>query len=155
MNNIGKRFEKEIKDSIPDNVYYYRFRDGTAAWGDKKDTRFQQSNIADCLIYANKLYLLELKSHKGKSLPLSCIRQNQLKMLENARLFGIECGFLINFSDVGRTFYMDILDMIYFINTGARKSLPIDYCVVKCEEIKGKLKKVNYKWDLGKWLFKN
>jgi len=86
MNN-GKRFELEIKNSIPSSVYYYRFRDGTANFsGDKnQNVRFQATNMCDCLLYDSKhLYFLELKTHKGKSLPLSAIRENQIEQLDKA-----------------------------------------------------------------------
>lgn len=31
MANAGKEFEKDWKNSIPLNIFYYRFRDGTAS----------------------------------------------------------------------------------------------------------------------------
>ena len=76
----GKRFEKNVKDSIPEEYFYYRFKDGTSSWGGNDQVRFQARNICDSMLYNGyNLYLLELKSHKGKSLPLSCIRENQEK----------------------------------------------------------------------------
>ena len=64
------------------------FRDGTSSWGNKacegcpknkQLTRFQARNICDCQLFdGDYLYLLELKSTKGKSLSLNNIRKNQV-----------------------------------------------------------------------------
>ena len=41
--NSGKRFENNFKNSVPENVFYYRFRDGTSSWSKEENslTRFQ------------------------------------------------------------------------------------------------------------------
>lgn len=90
MKNQGKIFEQDFRKSIvldnPD-LFYYRFRDGTAGWANSQNSsiRFQAQNICDCMIFYKKnLFLLELKSHKGKSLPLTCIRENQFKEMYEA-----------------------------------------------------------------------
>ena len=71
--NMGKVFEKEFKDSVPDNVYLERYKDDTSGF-------YGVSNPADFRLYVfPMLILLELKTHKGKSLPLAKIRENQLK----------------------------------------------------------------------------
>ena len=153
--NSGKRFEQQWKDSIPPNVFFYRFRDGTSAWGgSQENTRFQQSNMADCMIYDGyKLYLLELKSHKGKSLPLSAIRENQVTELFKASTYqNIISGFIINFADVGQTFFIQAVDVLDFIQCGERKSIPIDWCDMFGYQIFGQLKKVNYKWDIESFI---
>lgn len=150
MINSGKRFEQQWKDSIPPNVFFYRFRDGTSSWGNQENTRFQQSNMCDCMMFDGKtLYLLELKSHKGKSLPFSAIRQNQIDELIKAKNYpSIESGFVINFSDLGETYYCLAEDVSDYIKSGARKSIPIDWCKTFGYKILGKLKKVNYIWDI-------
>lgn len=90
MKNQGKIFEQDFKNSIhfdnPD-LFYYRFKDGTAGWQNSQNSsiRFQAKNICDCMIfYKGFLFLLELKSHKGKSLPLDCIRKNQFEEMYEA-----------------------------------------------------------------------
>ena len=30
--NEGKKFEQDFRNSMPEDVFYYRLRDGTAAW---------------------------------------------------------------------------------------------------------------------------
>ena len=103
-------------------------RDGTASWGEQENTRFQQSNICDSVLYDSnekRLLLLELKSHKGKSIPFSCIRDNQLKELLKADVFkGIYPGIVFNFRDVEETYYLPISKVSEYILTDERKSFP-------------------------------
>lgn len=150
----GKKFEKEWRDSIPQDVFFYRFRDGTSAWGNQDNTRFQQTNMCDCEMFDGyNLYLLELKSHKGKSLPFSAIRKNQLEELVKANTYkNIIAGFVINFTDVGKTFFVWAVDVFDFIRLSERKSIPIDWCDTFGYKIFGQLKKVNYKWDIESFI---
>ena len=47
MKNIGKKFEEDFRKSIPDNMFYYRFRDSGGTWGGNEKMRFTPSNIAE------------------------------------------------------------------------------------------------------------
>lgn len=153
MNN-GKIFEQEIKASVPEDVFYYRFKDGTASWGKSDNTRFQAHNICDCMLFDGQmLYLLELKSHKGKSIPFSCIRQTQLLELTQAGMYdNIVAGFMFNFRDVGRTFYVDASDVGMLMALKERKSISIDFCEQNGTEITGTKKRTRFVWDLEKFL---
>lgn len=152
--NSGKRLESNFKKSIPDDIFFYRFKDGSSAWGGNDKVRFQSSNICDCLIFnGSKLYLLELKSTKGKSLPFANIRENQLKELSLATYYkNIVSGLVIEFSDLDRCFFMYISDITDFIRQGIRKSVPIEYCEEKGIEIEIKKKKVNNSFNIKKLL---
>lgn len=154
--NSGKRFEADVKASVPDNVFYYRFKDGTANFtgGTNENVRFQAQNICDCLLYTgHNLYLLELKSHKGTSLPFSAIRKNQLDELSKASLHdGVIAGFLIHFADKERAFFCKVDDVMYFMSHEGRKSIPVSWCEMWGKEIKGRKLKVNYRWDLEGWI---
>ena len=140
---------------MPTDVFFYRFRDGTSAWGgDQTNTRFQQSNMCDCMMFdGNNLYLLELKSHKGKSLPLTAIRKNQIEELAKASTYqNVISGLVIHFADVGQTFFVKIQDILNFINDAERKSIPLIWCERFGIRINGELKKVNYKWHIDELL---
>lgn len=152
--NSGKRLESNFKKSIPDDIFFYRFKDGSSAWGGNDKVRFQSSNICDCLIFnGSKLYLLELKSTKGKSLPFTNIRENQLKELSLATYYkNIVSGIVIEFSDLDRCFFMYIDTITDFIRIGSRKSVPIEYCEEKGIEIEIKKKKVNNSFNIKKLL---
>jgi recombination protein U len=154
MKSSGKAFEQDIKASVPADIFYYRFRDGTARWGKQEETRFQAQNISDCMLYnGNRLYLLELKSHKGSSLPFTAIRKNQLTELSKASTYkNITAGFIINFAEKERTFFCKVDDVLYFMEHEERKSVPLTWCEKWGREIKSRKLKVNYRYDLERWL---
>lgn len=152
--NVGKKFERNFKKSVPNDIFFYRFKDGSSAWGGNDKVRFQSSNIADCELFdGTRLYLLELKSTKGKSLPFTNIRENQLKELSLATYYqNIVSGLVIEFSDLDRCFFMNISDITDFIRIGSRKSIPIDYCADKGIEIEIKKKRVNNSFNIKKMI---
>jgi len=154
--NAGKKFEEDIKKSISDNLFYYRLRDGTASWGGSDNTRFQQSNICDSILYDSKgkrLLLLELKSHKGKSIPFSCIRDNQLKELLKADIFeGVYPGIVFNFRDVEETYFVSISKVSEYILKGERKSFPLAWVMKNGVKINQYKKRVRYRYDIESFL---
>jgi recombination protein U len=151
MVNAGKIFEQSWKNSMPENVFYYRFRDGTASWGgESENIRFQANNIADCLMYLKPtLWLVDLKSHKGKSIPFNCFRDNQVKELSKAMMHeGIKAGFIVNFRDVEETYFVKANDVEYYIAHSERKSIPLDWCRENGIRIGQRLLKVHYRYDV-------
>ena len=67
--NAGKQFEKDFKASVLDDQFYLRLNDA-GGWSKSVDLRFTPSQLCDCLLFTRgTLYLLELKSHTGKSIP--------------------------------------------------------------------------------------
>lgn len=155
--NEGKKFENDFKNSVPKHCFYYRFKDGTGNFaGHKNDNvRFQAKNICDCMVWNSKtsrLYLIELKSHKGKSVPISCIRDNQIKGLLEAREKNINCHIVINMRDAEKTYAIPIRAIKRYIDNTNRKSIPISFmedCGILITQEK---KKVNYKYDLEYFL---
>ena len=95
-----KKFEADLKSSIPDTCWLYRLRDNASSFANGTNTRFTSSNICDYILYddiTKTLYLIECKSTKGTSIPLSMIRDNQIKGLKEAGKHKLVSGFLINF----------------------------------------------------------
>lgn len=161
MMNLGKRFEENWKKSVPDNLFYYRFRDsGSTYYGGNNQLRFSTSNIADCLIYDNStgLHLIELKNHKGKSIPLSCIVGNKTKwkqindLYEANKHLGVYSTIVVFFIDIEQCFALRIEDFIDFVSKEERKSIPVDYFKEKGIEIPVKKLKTNYRYDIESWL---
>ena len=68
MQNEGKRFESDIKASIPNSIFYLRLKDSASTWqGTSDKVRFTPSNACDCILhFQGVLFMTELKSHKGK-----------------------------------------------------------------------------------------
>ena len=148
--NTGKVFEQDFKQSIPEEIFFYRFKDSSNQWGSNNKVRFTPSNICDCLLYdGDNLYLLELKSCKGKSLPLNNIREHQIDDLYTSSNYkNIIAGFVINFSEVGRCFFIDTLRLKDFIAKEDRKSIPINYLEEFGLEINCQKKITHYRYDV-------
>lgn len=156
--NIGKIFEEEIKASIPEGFYVERYKDDTAGF-------YGVTNPADYRLYKHPyLFLWELKTHKGKSLPLAKIRLNQIKGLYKASEHtGIYAGFIINFRDLEETYYVPVryivkefycfneADEIACIIPNGRKSIPVDWCKIYGCRIEQSKKRVRYTYNLAEF----
>lgn len=152
--NYGKRFENNFKSSIPSSVYLYRLKDGSSSWGGNEKVRFQPKNVCDFIMYSYPfLFMLELKSTKIKSLPLSNIKENQIKGLNGAVKYnGIISGLLIEFREPEKVYFLDINTLINFLNRSQRKSIPISFLEKEGIEIETMKKKINYKFNVEKMI---
>ena len=156
----GQNFENNFKNSIDKNdssIFFYRFKDGTANWGpkDNKDKiRFQAHNISDYMIfYRHKLFILELKSHKGKSLPLNCIRNSQYEEMFNASFKNsVYPMLIIFFSDISECYAVHIRDIIQFKDNSDRKSIPLSFCQEKGFKIECHQLRTNFKFNVKEFL---
>ena len=159
MKNLGKKFENSWRESVPDEVFFYRFRDSSGAWGGNNQLRFTPSNIADNLLFYNGcLFLNELKSHKGKSIPLDKIIGNKTKekqiedLYEANQFYNVFSNLIVFFSDEERCFALDIENFLFFMQDNDRKSIPIEYFEGMGREIKVTKLRSNYKFDIKEWL---
>lgn len=119
---------------------YQRMNDGTASfWKGQEGARFQMKNPFDCYMFKKPvLFELELKSHKGKNVPFSAIRDNQVKHLANVSNadIGVVAGIVAYFEDEKRCFYVDGNIALAFMNAGTRKSFPMSWFEENGTEIK-------------------
>ena len=166
MKNVGKKFEDNFRDSVSKDIFFYRFRDSSGTfYGGNNNLRFTPTNIADNLIFYNGcLFLNELKTHKGKSIPIDCILGNKKKngkhtkekqivdMYEANKHENIYCNIIVFFSDVERCFSLDIENFVFFMQDNDRKSVPIEFFETLGEEMDVTKKKTNYHYDINKWL---
>lgn len=163
MKNQGKVFENNFRLSIPKtpNVFYYRLKDTASSYyGGNQQLRFSQSNIADSfLLHTNNqfnlthLLILELKRHKGKSLPFSAIRDNQLKEMFEASYYRKVLPFIIVFfSDIERCFALPIQKVVALKQEGSRKSIPLAYFEQQGIEIEVIKLRTNYRYNIEKFL---
>jgi recombination protein U len=156
MRNLyGKQFEKDFKKSIPKEIFLLRLNDGTASWSNSDNTRFQQTNPCDYILHHKGfLFLLELKSYKGKSIPFNAIRNTQLKHLYNiSKLNGNEYPFIIfNFRDIPETYMVSIVEIFSYMNQqkqqDKRKSFSYDWVKNVGYQIKAQKKIVNYSYNV-------
>lgn len=146
-NNMGKTFEQEFKASIPPEYYHYRLKDDTSGF-------YGVSNPCDYILFRSpNLFLVELKTHKGKSIPFTHIRENQIQGMDKATQYGgVYGGFVINFRDLEETYYITVQDVIQFVKAGERKSIPVEWCREYGTRIEQTKKRVRYSYDLREWL---
>lgn len=159
MKKRGQKFEDNFRSSInrdSKDLFFYRFKDGTANWNPNEKTRFQAHNICDCMVfYRQNLFLFELKSHKGKSLPLNCIRESQLKEMCLAGAKENVLPFVITFfDDLGECYAIHIKYVFQFWLLSDRKSIPLSYFQENGFKIDSHLLKTNYRFDVQGFLDK-
>lgn len=155
MANEGKKFEEDFRKSIPAGFYIYKLKDA-GGWSNASNTRFTISNMCDFIMYSKPtLYLLELKSTKGKSLPFSNIKDNQVKeLLAASNTEGIQAGLVINLRSVNETYYLSIKDFKKYVETTERKSISLDYLRNEGILIEQELKKTRYRYNIKEFIKK-
>lgn len=141
---LGKLFEKKFKEQMDneDDVYCLRLPDPMGGFKGL-------SNICDFIVYKYPyLYLFELKTTAGPSLPFNNISHNQLHGLKaaNEKLSVIKAGFIIWFYDKDIT-YFTIPQTILDLQEQGKHSIRFDYTkdVIVINGIKKK-KYFEYDW---------
>lgn len=106
--------------------------------------------MADCIIFGNRtLFICELKSHQGKSIPFNCIRENQIEQLTEAAKFPfIIPALVIFFPDVESCFAVEINDWNNLVDASKKKSANIAEIEQAGFEVGVTKLKVNYKYDV-------
>jgi recombination protein U len=146
--NEGKKMEVDFKNSLPDHVYYLRLKDA-AGWAEGEDTRFTINNEADCVLYDKiNMYLLEFKSHMGKSIPFNCIRPNQIEGMMKAIDKGVIAGIVFNFRDVEETYFVNINCVNEYIKNADRKSFPLQWVQDNGHIIPQEKKRTRYRYNI-------
>jgi penicillin-binding protein-related factor A (putative recombinase) len=152
--NLGKKFEDVIKESFlkcPD-VSIDRLRDAP-----KKMKNVD--NPSDFIVYKypHEIYV-ECKSHKGNTLPFSCIREEQITgMLEKSKIKGVLAGVIVWFIDHDLTVWIPINEVVFWRDIG-NKSINIKNIQDKNTErirhivIQGKKKRIYFDYDMEDFL---
>lgn len=131
----GKKFEEDIKKSIPENVYCYRIKDPAQSFGrDSKFTRFSLKNECDFFFYKKPVLIAaELKSNQGTSISFAKtkeekgeIKYDQIAFLSSAQRYDIKAGFLLNYRKTNTTYWICISDFLKFIDSTTKKSINED-----------------------------
>lgn len=157
--NAGKRMEQQWRKSalrVP-KLYYKRMNDGTATFygGQAQNgVRFQKENPYDCFMYLEPcLYLVELKIHKGSSLPISAIRGVQLDHLSSVHgTPGIYAGFVVHFADKEECWWVDGWEVKEHVRTTERKSIPIAWFRENGVQVELIKKVTNVEYNVGELL---
>lgn len=102
------------------------------------------------------LYLLELKSTKATSIPLTMIKDNQIKGLLEASEHNLNAGFFFNFRNENNdTFYMGINEFADMMKDVGKKSFNVaDLLSHKSIRLHNEKKRVRYTYDIEKFVKK-
>lgn len=158
----GKRFERNFRDSFDSSkTMVERMNDSSGAWqpvvrcdkcGNKvfRPSRFQSKSKPDFFVFhKGRLFIFELKSHKGVSIPLQSIKDHQIDYLRDRdRYHDVICGLVINMRDHEETYFIEISVFNEFTKDYSRKSIPLEYlreCGVPVKSFKNV---TNYKYDV-------
>ena len=98
------------------------------------------------------LYLIECKSTKGTSVPLSMIRNNQIEGLQEASKHNLVAGILVNFRNENNdTFFILIDEFIDMMNSINKKSFNIkDLESIGAIHIESTKKRTRYTYNIEK-----
>ena len=154
--NKGKQFEHDFQKSVPKGVYCLRLTDSSpAGFGGNDNMRFSIQSPYDFILFNEKMFALELKSTKQKSISFAgsspMTKSHQIKALTTAHEHGIIAGFLFNFQDT-LTYFIPIDNFNNYIAATTRKSVPICDCNTLGYEIPTRKLKVNFRYDLTRLL---
>ena len=167
--HVGKQFETDFKQSIPDYCWFKRLNDNASSFANGTNTRFTSTNECDYLLFDDNtrtLFALELKSTQGsltywredfddkdkrKSFN---IKKNQLLGLQKWSVHCMVCGLIFNFrNSSNRTFFVMIDDFVDYTSSLSKKSINInDVLNMNPLEIFAEKKRTRYRYDIGRFL---
>lgn len=166
MAYVGKIFERNFSNSVPDYALLYRLPDSAQAFGGNSNLRFSNRNPFDFLLWDSKakiLYALELKSVAGKSISFERTKEekgeihfHQIEGLNKWDKYdGTICGFIIEFRELEKAIFLNIQEMNELIKIIPKKSFnysDLEKYKIKYYVIPQKKLKVNYKYDIHNML---
>lgn len=129
--NIGKALEQNWKNSISDDVFYYRPPDSAQSFGSNQNIRFSAKSPCDCFMFnGNFLYTLELKSVGTKSISFEreksdkgVIHKHQIDNLQKFSIYkNVISGFIFDFRLSDKTYFCSINNFITMIKNLDKKS---------------------------------
>ena len=164
--NVGKIFEIDFKNSIPDNIFYYRIPDPPQSFGGgQNNLRFSRKNPCDSFLFSptsRTFYALELKTVSGENGisfernkdEKGIIHYHQIEGLKHYNTYeGIVAGFVINLRKQQRTSFIQICDFLNMIDKLNKKSFNetdlLKYNPILINQHK---KRTRYTYDIDKFL---
>lgn len=154
--NEGKIFEKCFKESCDkQKIFFMRLKD-TFSGTTNAARSFTPTNYCDGIMYQNPtLFLLEFKSSQATSFSFGekIIKEHQIKDLQKASVFDkVISGFVFNFRKYPITYFVEINKFIEFKDTCGKQSINRDDCDRIGMLIEQRLKKVNYTYNIRKFI---
>ena len=164
--NVGKIFEDQVKQSIPEHILLIRLNDSPQAFKQSNLTRFTPKNPFDYICFNTKtrtLFCLELKSTSNKYMSFEDIHSDkeQSGMIHKHQTLGLlKCsaypnviaGFLINFRlpENELTYFIEVNQFQKMCESIGKKSFNImDLVLFGAKKINGNKKITRWNWDLN------
>jgi len=168
LENPGKKFEDDFKNSMPEYCMVHRLKDTAQAYNQSTNTKFTRHNKCDFFIFDSirkTLYCFECKSTKYKSMawqqdedaPDRLIKWHQIESLTKLGKYnGIEAGFICNFRDeknnMERCYFIEISLFNAMRGRSSKKSFDeIDLIQNGAIRIKGDRKIKRYHWNMNEF----
>lgn len=134
--NIGKIFEQSFMGCLPDFAAEIRLPDSAQSFAPSSKLRFSRKNPYDFILWnphSLTFYALELKTVKGKSITFERTKEDAgnihfhqiVGLNEIAKKEGTVCGFIIEFRELEKTIFLNILDFNNLIEQITKKSFSI------------------------------
>ena len=165
--NVGKVFEEDFKDSVPENCYLKRLNDPPHSFTQREDTKYSKKNPYDFLMFCGDfgmLFCLELKTTSGKSISYDDIKsdENKNRMIKKHQILGLTnvskyknviAGFLLNFrdekNDTERLYFIDINDFNAMVRKLDKHSCSeVDLILNHAKKVSGVKKRIHFSWDI-------
>lgn len=147
MKSDGKKFEEDWKESIPAEALYIRLKDDMGGFAGVR-------NMCDCIIFKKPtMFTLELKSHKGISVPFDCISKDQIIGLHEAGMTeGVIAGVVFNFRELQETYFVPASLVSEFYFEASRKSFPVKWCSENGTYIHGNKRITRHRYDIDDFI---
>ena len=157
--SVGKVFEENWKNSVPDNIWIYRPPDAAQSFNQNSSLRFSRKSPCDYMMFNGEyLFCLELKSVAGKSISFErtekdngTIHYHQIKYLKNCLKYrNLIPGLVIDFRGTGNTWFLHIRDWDRLVDSISKKSFnEVDLLSYSNPFLIDKKKlKTNYRYDI-------
>ncbi len=91
--------------------------------------------------------MVELKTHKGKSIPYSAMKQLD-ELVDYGDKYAIKCVFVLNFRDLNETYMIEAITLKGLQIMYDRKSFALDNVRAVGKLISQRLKRVRYRYLL-------
>ena len=162
--NVGKIFESEIKNSVPDYAKLLRLSDPPHSFTKRSDTKFSKKNPYDYECFDSlrrTLYCFELKSTAQKYIGFQIdseddrevlIKWHQIDGLTKASQYqNVIAGFLLNYrlDDEQFVYFFNIKDFNKMKESIDKKSFNImDAVLYGAKKVDGCKKRTRWHWNL-------
>lgn len=147
---LGNRFQEDFERSVPKEYLIQRYKDSPIHF--KK-----VYNPADYEIFNGKfLTLIECKTTQELTFPIGNIGRSQLwKMLEIITKRNVFGGFLIEYREIHKCYFVLVEEYIKWFLTRDRESLSMQWVITHGVEVPGRIIVKRYHWNIEfllKWI---